>query len=84
MSDALAASYISCIVRVMLDNRDNHPLRQFRKARGLSQEALARELGVSVLTVYRWERGSMPRRKDWRRIREATGINPEQFVGAAA
>lgn len=68
----------------MAEDRDNHPLRQFRKAKGLSQEALARELRVSVQTVYRWERGTMPHRKDWRRIREATGINPEQFVGAAA
>jgi len=68
----------------MHDKRENHPLRQFRKSRGLSQEALARELGVSVLTVYRWEKGTMPRQKDWHRIREATGVNPEQFAGAAA
>ena len=68
----------------MTEERDTHPLRQFRKSKGLSQEALARQLNVSTITVYRWERGTMPRRKDWRRIREATGINPEQFVGAAA
>ena len=68
----------------MADDRDKHPLRQFRKTKGLSQEDLARELGVSVLTVYRWEKGTMPRRKDWRRISEATGISPEQFAGAAA
>lgn len=63
-------------------DRDSHPLRRFRAERNMSQEALARELGVSVLTVYRWEKGTMPRRKDWRRIREATGIDPSQFVEA--
>ena len=65
-------------------DRDNHPLRLFRLREGLSQEALARRLNVATITVYRWEKGTLPRRKDWRRIREATGINPEQFVEAAA
>lgn len=32
-------------------------LKALRRARSLSQEALARELGVSVRTVARWERG---------------------------
>jgi HTH-type transcriptional regulator/antitoxin HipB len=33
-------------------------VRRHRKAAGYSQEALARELGVSLFTVSRWERGA--------------------------
>ena len=36
----------------MIDN-----LTAKRKAAGLSLEALAAELGVTSMTVYRWERG---------------------------
>lgn len=32
-------------------------LRSRREALGLSMEALARRLGISVTTVYRWESG---------------------------
>ncbi len=33
-------------------------LREFRRVRGLARADLARELGVKVITVYRWERGA--------------------------
>jgi DNA-binding transcriptional regulator YiaG len=33
------------------------PIRELREARALSQEALARLVGVSVRTVARWESG---------------------------
>ena len=32
-------------------------LRRLRQARGLTQEALAHDLGVTVSTVNRWEQG---------------------------
>ena len=35
----------------------NTELRALRQSFGLSQEALAYELGVSVMTISRWERG---------------------------
>lgn len=35
-------------------------LRDKRLAAGLSQERLARELGVSLSAVYRWEAGTRP------------------------
>ena len=31
-------------------------IKAARKAKGITQEALARELGVAVMTVSRWER----------------------------
>lgn len=33
----------------------NHPLAAYRKLKGLSREALGKELGVSGVTVGRWE-----------------------------
>jgi putative transcriptional regulator len=33
-------------------------IRELRRELGLSQEGLARKLGVSVITVRRWEKGS--------------------------
>lgn len=35
----------------------SHPLRVYRKDRGITQNALAKELGVHPLTVSRWEVG---------------------------
>jgi putative transcriptional regulator len=32
-------------------------VRELREALGLTQEGLARELGVTVSTVFRWEKG---------------------------
>jgi putative transcriptional regulator len=37
---------------------DKEAIKELRQKLGLSQEALARKLGVSVLTVRRWEKGS--------------------------
>jgi DNA-binding transcriptional regulator YiaG len=37
---------------------DKEAIRELRHKLGLSQEGLARKLGVSVLTVRRWEKGS--------------------------
>jgi len=53
-----------------------HPLRQYREKEGLSQEALAERLGVTGMTVYRWETGArLPRRKDWPKIENETGVS---------
>lgn len=35
-------------------------IKRLRKKLGLSQEALARLLGVSLITVNRWEHGTKP------------------------
>jgi len=36
----------------------DHPLKAYRADRGLTQDALAKELGVSSITVSRWETGA--------------------------
>lgn len=53
----------------------NHPLKNYRLRRGVTQDALAKELGVSSITVSRWETGA--RRVDpalLTAIAEKTGI----------
>ena len=37
---------------------DKESIKELRRQLGLSQEGLARKLGVSVITVRRWEKGS--------------------------
>jgi DNA-binding transcriptional regulator YiaG len=37
---------------------DKETIKELRHKLGLSQEGLARRLGVSVITVRRWEKGS--------------------------
>jgi len=37
---------------------DGQQIKQLRKGLGLSQEGLARKLGMSYNSVYLWERGS--------------------------
>ncbi len=36
----------------------NHRLKKYRTDRGLTQDALAKELGVDPITVSRWETGA--------------------------
>lgn len=56
-------------------DKNDHPLAKFREAAELSQVELAERLGVSAMTVSRWERGEyMPRRKEWQRIADVTGL----------
>lgn len=66
-----------------------HPLRQFRETNGLSRDRLGELLGVTGMTIYRWERGErMPQPSDWTKIETVTGVSPaalaEFRAGAAA
>lgn len=50
-------------------------LRQYRQSQGLSQQELAKKLGVTATTVYRWEAGRRePRGAVRGKISEITGI----------
>ena len=52
-------------------------VRRAEPREGLTQEAAARQLGVSVKTVSRWVGGATePRMRDLRRIQEVFGETP--------
>jgi DNA-binding XRE family transcriptional regulator len=58
-----------------------HPLRRYREDMGLSQEALAKKLGVNSQTIFRWETGKrLPRRGLWPKIAAETGVRPAEFL----
>lgn len=58
-----------------------HPLRTYRQKRKLRQAELAAQLGVTGMTVSRWERGvRMPKPSDWPRITEVTKVTPAQLA----
>ena len=53
----------------------SHPLRAYRDSRGLTQDVLAKELGVTSISVSRWETGARqidPTKLDL--VSEKTGI----------
>jgi DNA-binding XRE family transcriptional regulator len=57
-----------------------HPLKAYRNARALSRADLARQLDVTVPTVWRWEEGH--RKIDKERlplVAERTGIAPAEL-----
>jgi transcriptional regulator with XRE-family HTH domain len=61
-----------------------HPLRIWRTARGLSQEAAGDLLGVDGFTVSRWERkDTEPQKRHWEKIEEVTGLSRARFLGFA-
>jgi transcriptional regulator with XRE-family HTH domain len=57
-----------------------HPIVRYRRAKGWTQTELAREVGVSLNTVQAWEKGSRPRPGHERRLADALGVDPLQFV----
>lgn len=61
-----------------------HPIVKCREERDLTQAGFARLMGVTDMTVSRWERGVIvPRRKYWSKLEEFTG-QPIAAVIAAA
>lgn len=56
---------------------DKHPLTDFRTREGLSQDDLAKLIGVSRETITRWENGTRkPDAATLPTIAEKTGIQP--------
>ncbi|WP_040301295.1 helix-turn-helix domain-containing protein [Afipia clevelandensis] len=59
-----------------------HPLKVWRLSLNLSQPLAGERLGVDAMTVSRWERGEhLPRKAQWPKIEEVTGITPSQMIG---
>lgn len=62
-----------------------HPLRKFRGDKALTQAGLADLLGVSEMTISRWEQGErVPPRRYLPKIEEVTSIPPDQILAAGA
>lgn len=58
----------------------DHPLKTYRTGRDLTQDALAKELGVSSITISRWETGARKIDTDLlSEISEKTGIPKRQL-----
>lgn len=57
-----------------------NPIANYRKARGLTQADLARELGVNINSVQGWERGSEPRPKMLPKIGEVLAVDPLRLL----
>lgn len=56
-------------------------LRELRVERGMSQQALANQIGISKVTIWHWEKGqTLPRPKTLRLAAEALAVPPEQLM----
>jgi len=62
-----------------------NPFRQYRSEHKLSQESLAKQLGVTKTTISRWESGArFPDRELWARIHDRIGLSPNDIAGIGA
>lgn len=62
-----------------------HPLREYRQREKLTRKQLGAKLGVTGMTIYRWETGErLPQRGQWAKIAEVTGIAASTLVGSFA
>ena len=60
-----------------------HIIARCRRELGLSRPAFGERVGVTGMTVYRWERGeSLPRRKHWQKLEDETGRPIQEILAA--
>ena len=65
----------------MTGDLERRTIREWRKARFLTQGELGDQVGVSYFTVSNWELGiKQPRAKNVRALAAALGIQPEQII----
>lgn len=61
---------------------ENRPLQKWRKGQGISRQALAKALGVTEVTVGRWETGTRtPRKQFVPKLVDMTGLAPAAILG---
>ena len=58
-----------------------HPLKTYREDKGLTQEALADQIGVTRATINRWENGRRPGVSDAERVAGITSIPVVVLLG---
>ncbi len=51
-----------------------HPIARYRRAKGWTQGALAKEVGVTTNAVQAWERGTLPRPMHMPKLAEVLGV----------
>ena len=57
-------------------------IKEIREAKGVSQDQLGERLGMTGMSVSRWERGvTRLKYEDIPRIAEALGVDPYEIVG---
>lgn len=56
-----------------------HPIARYRRAKGLTQKALAERMGVTLQAVQGWENGTMPRPARLPQLAELLGIGALQL-----
>jgi len=52
-----------------------HPIAEYRRARGLTQNMLAKKLETNLNQIQRWESGVTPRAPALLRLAEALGVD---------
>jgi len=56
-------------------------IRELREARGLTQQQLASELGIAMVTVYSWERGrNEPKASQLRALARFFGVSMDDIA----
>ena len=50
-----------------------HPIKRARYTKGWTAYQLAQQVGVSVTSIYQWEKGSLPHPQRLRKLAEALG-----------
>lgn len=59
----------------------DHPIKVYRRENGLTLVQAGELLGVSEMTVWRWENGRRtPRRRELQKIKAEFGIAPSAIV----
>jgi transcriptional regulator with XRE-family HTH domain len=56
-----------------------HPVRIYRRARGLTLKTLAAEVGTTYQAAQAWEQGTMPRPVVFRKLAERLDVDPLQL-----
>ncbi len=65
----------------MSDDSEQKTLKDWRRARWLTQAELAGKVGVSHYAVSNWETGiKKPRMGHMRKLAEVLGISPDQII----
>lgn len=68
----------------MVKTSSNHALARYRSERGLTRKAFAQEIGVTPVTLWRWENYKRtPRRHEVERIAAYTNLSPAEVAGFA-